>query len=143
MKKIFLILSVLSLLVCNAQDTKVVDYEQYDNLPYVLANIDLKKTVEKALFKNAFFIKAFVISDTKLKNHSVGEILHSIYITTNQDGPYIKGKLYKIVGLINPKILSIEEVKDTIKGKVVLKVRVKLVSGAALKRNIENFIFEL
>ena len=113
MKRIILALILTISFSCESQSKKthIVSNEE---LNYVLSNIYIEKIERKELFNAEAYLTIFEIADSKITKDNAfpetDEILSSYYITVIPDGDYyITSKLFKIEGLINPKIITINE----------------------------------
>ena len=140
MKYIIAILFTFSFLSCKAQVLEIKDLSNQQGLNYILANILIERTYKKELFKGGQYLTIFQINDSKItpSNYFEGtdEILDSYLISVVPDGDYYPGsKLYKIGGILNPKIL---EIKEIISPKFIIKIE----HGVYDKRKIETFEFE-
>ena len=101
---------ILALALCTCADNKRLKKD----INYIFARINLKNIISKELYDRGIFIKIFEISDSKatLKIISEGteEFLSSYIISVVSDGDYYTGsKLYKVEGLLNPKIIEIQK----------------------------------
>tara|TARA_B110000240_G_scaffold198066_1_gene256137 strand:+ start:3685 stop:4116 length:432 start_codon:yes stop_codon:yes gene_type:complete len=114
MRKIITLITLLTFLSCSSQNLKIKDFSDKKDINYIFARINLKNIISKELYDRGIFIKIFEISDSKatLKNISEGteEFLSSYIISVVSDGDYYTGsKLYKVEGLLNPKIIEIQK----------------------------------
>tara|TARA_B110001450_G_C17647014_1_gene491648 strand:+ start:1697 stop:2128 length:432 start_codon:yes stop_codon:yes gene_type:complete len=114
MRKIITLITLLTFLSCSSQNLKIKDFSGKKDINYIFARINLKNIISKELYDRGIFIKIFEISDSKatLKIISEGteEFLSSYIISVVSDGDYYTGsKLYKVEGLLNPKIIEIQK----------------------------------
>jgi len=140
MKKIiiFFLLS-LSFLNCSiSQKLKVEDVSDNLDLNYILANI-WTNSVNEELWNGGQYIKVFKMNDSKATPEGYFEgydgVLESLLISAMPDGDYYTlSKLYKIVGILNPKIIEIKENNFP-------KFSVKIEHGPAKNRKTELIEF--
>jgi len=141
MKKLVLILTLLTI-NCNSQELKVIELveEEYSEMKYIFARIVPEFTVQKELYKGGLFLTIFLISDSKATPEKIfpgtEEFLDSYFVSITEDGDYYSGsKLYKIEGLINPKILEIKETNYP-------KFYIKIEHGFNKNKRIKLFEFK-
>ncbi len=149
MKNTVLFLSLLLFLSCKAQKNKienfsnekmVQDISHQDDINYFLSRIDIKKSINKKVFEGAMHLNIFTLSDPKSSsNKSIEEgteVFYTSYLVSiSPDGDYTKSKLYKIEGLVAPKILEIKE------GNYPYFF-IKVEYGNATERKTKSFKFE-
>ncbi len=114
MKKTVFILVILFSISCASQKQIVKDLSSSSDSNYILANIYKTLYNSHSLYKNSFYLRAYLMSDSKStpENYSEGtdEVASSILISVKPDGDYYTtSKLYKIEMLYNPKIIEIKE----------------------------------
>ncbi|WP_300024092.1 hypothetical protein [uncultured Maribacter sp.] len=111
--KFIVILSVFIFVSSCRGQQKIIDLSDSQNLSYYIANIKKCNFLKKNMFDDSFFISIFEILETRtdINNFSEGKELSSSYlISILPDGDYYSSsKLFKIEGLINPKIVEILE----------------------------------
>lgn len=124
---------------CKAQKLNTKELSSNFDMNYVLARIFPNSLVSKQLYKDSQFLTIFKISDSKItpENYSEGdEFLISYFISVAPDGDsYTNSKLYKIEGLINPKITEIKETTFP-------NFSIKIEHGSYDKRKVENLNFK-
>ncbi|AWW32638.1 hypothetical protein DN752_22195 [Echinicola strongylocentroti] len=81
---------------------------------YVLSNIDKVDYSFYGLYERSFFVSVYTIFDTKATPEGSFEghdnVLSSILVSVKPDGDYYtESDLYKIEGLLDPKVLGIAE----------------------------------
>lgn len=135
--KIFIpILFIFFFVNCKAQ--KIKDLSSNQEMNYIFARI-YTKSITKELYDGILFVTIYEISDSNAtpEDFSEGEeFLYSYLISVIPDGDYYSySKLYKVEGLINPKIL---EIKETIFPMFSIKIE----HGDYKNRKIEVFEFE-
>jgi hypothetical protein len=113
MKKIIIVLSCLFTLFCCKAQKNVIDISEFKKTNYLISNIINTEIVLKEMFKGSFYVNIFEISDSKISKKTINEgveVLSSYLISCIPDGDYYtSSKLFKIQGLLNPKIKNINE----------------------------------
>jgi len=137
---IFILTFLLSFWSCSSQEILVRNLDYNFEMNYILARIDhTKGIINKELYNRGLFITVFEMSDSKATpKERMEDFLRSYIISVTPDGDYYSySKLYKIEGLIIPKVL---EIKET----TALNFSVKIEHGSYRdnKRKIEIFEFE-
>ena len=140
MKYIITILLTFLFFSCKAQLPKVKNLSNHQQLNYIFANIFPEKTIKKELFQGSFYVNIFQMSDSKATPKGYfgdgHEILYSFIVSVIPDGEYSSSALYKIEGLIIPKII---EIKESTYPKFIIKIE----HGSFLeKRKVKSFEFE-
>lgn len=102
--------------VSQEQIVKKIDLSNQQELNYIFSRIVEKKPIVKSLYKDGLFVTIIEISDSKATPENLFEgycaSVSSFYISVYPDGDgYTSSKLYKIEGLIHPKIIGISETK--------------------------------
>ena len=141
MKKVMTILLFLAFISCNAQLPKVKNLSNDQQLSYIFANIFPKEIIKKELYNQGLYVTIYKMSDSKAtpKNYfgDGHEVLYSLIVSVAPDGEYSNSALYKIEGLIIPKVL---EIKETTAPN--FSVKIEHGSYRDNKRKIEIFEFE-
>ena len=107
---------------------------------YIFSRIDYTKgIINKELYNRGLFVTVFEISDSKATpKERMEDFLRSYIISVTPDGDYYSySNLYKIEGLIIPKVL---EIKETTAPNFSIKIEHG--SYRDNKRKIEIFEFE-
>ena len=112
MRNIILLGLALAVSSCSGQVKDIS--KDFKEMNYVLARMYSEKPLKRELFNGGIFVTVFKFSDSKnTPNDSfkeTDESLDSYLISSTIDGDsYIKSKLHKIGGLLNPKIKKIKE----------------------------------
>jgi len=123
-----------------AQKIEVKDISKDSSVSYILANINKQNYTFYKLYNGSFFINIFTMTDPKATKEGVfeetDEILLSILISVVSDGDYsINNKLFKIEGLVNPKIVEIQETKFP-------GFNIAVESGFFNKRKVNTYTFK-
>lgn len=99
---------------CKSQEN-VIEISNFNETNYLISNIIKTLKISKEMFKGSFYINIFEISDSKISEKNINEgeeVLSSYLISCIPDGDYYSSsKLFKIQGLLNPKIKNIKERK--------------------------------
>ncbi|QDH80188.1 hypothetical protein FKX85_14525 [Echinicola soli] len=114
--KLFIVIILTSACLLNfkAQSSVVQDISDELSLNYVLSNIDKVDYSFYGLYERSFFVSVYTIFDTKAtpKGYFEGHdsVLSSVLVSVMPDGDYYtKSNLYKIEGLLDPKVQGIAE----------------------------------
>jgi len=141
MKKVIVVLMIGILnLSCKAQQPILKDLSKDNDTNYIFARINPANIITKELYNRGLFATIYEISDSKATpdNFSEGteEFLLSYIISIVEDGDYYSGsKLYKLEGLIYPRILEVKETSYP-------KFSVTIEHGIYGNRKTESFILE-
>jgi hypothetical protein len=120
MKKTNLIVLLLLCMSCysqkNTEIIKSIDLSANQEMNYIFARIHDTAPFSKELFKRGLFVRIFELSDSKATPEGLFEgydgIVSSFIISVSPDGDYYSGsELYKIEGLILPKIIAVKELE--------------------------------
>jgi hypothetical protein len=116
---------------------KKIDLSSYQEMNYIFARIHNSKPISKEFYKGSLYATIFHLSDSKATPDSLFEgydgMVSSYIISITPDGDYYSwSKLYKIEGLINPKILEIEETEYP-------NFAIKIEEGFFNNRKVINF----
>ena len=139
MKKIIFLAALFCHFSCTAQSPTVKDLSSLKDLNYIFARINPKNTVSEELYKRGLFVTIYELSDSKATpDEYMEDFLSSYIISVTPDGDYYypDSKLYKIEGLVIPKILEIKEIKPP------TSFTIKIEYGAVGERKIKEFKFE-
>ena len=125
---------------CLAQNKVIQNLDSKVELKYVLANINLDETKAVSLWNGGQYIKIYKIKDSKAtpanEFNGYDGVLESIYISSMPDGDYYTSSaLYKIEGLLNPKIIDVKEGDE-------FKFIISLEHGPAKDRKTASYTFE-
>ncbi|SFT43541.1 hypothetical protein SAMN04489724_0743 [Algoriphagus locisalis] len=136
-KVILFALSSLFLIDCNAQSNAVQDLSDEKSLSYVLATIEEVVYSNHELYNRSFFVNVYIMSDSKATPEGYFEgydgVLSSVLVSIAPDGDYYTAsQLYKIEGILNPKIL---EMKETSYPEFVLSIE----HGEATSRKVVEY----
>lgn len=113
MKKIIgILLFIVITISCDAQNIKVKDISKNADMNYFMANILPAKTISKEIYNGGLFVNIFQLNDSKATDKAMFEeydgVASSFLVSVIPDGDYYtSSKLFKIEGLINPEIKSI------------------------------------
>ncbi len=113
MKKIIgILLFIVINISCDAQNIHVVDISKNADMNYLIANILPAKTINKEIYNGGLYVNIFQLNDPKSTDKALFEgydgVASSFLVSIIPDGDYyISSKLFKIEGLINPEIKSI------------------------------------
>jgi len=113
MNKYLNLIFVLIFLNCSSQNIKKIDLTHNKEFNYSLANLYLKNT--KKIDLENFHVTIFEQSDplhSPDDNSEGDETLISLIISVVNDGEYANSKLYKLEGLVNPKIVSVKAIDN-------------------------------
>lgn len=131
--KLFLLFSITT---CAAQ-TKVIDYSGKKEINYILSNLKRPHKLSQPIYNGAYFLSVYEITDSRasIKNlNESEEIFSSIFISLTPDGDYYTtSRLYKIERLMNPEIISIEEM-------VFPKLEISIEHGNQNYRKIDKLV---
>lgn len=105
----------IQILNCKAQGN-LIEMTANPDLNYYFSNISEVNIKNHSLFSRAMFVNVSTINDAKATPDNYFEvydgILQSIFISVKPDGDYYSwSKLYKIEGILNPEIITINELK--------------------------------
>jgi len=100
---------------CKAQG-KLIEMTVNTNLNYYFSNISEVNVINHSLFSRAMFLNVYTVNDAKATPDDYFEgydgVLQSLFIAVKPDGDYYSwSKLYKIESILNPKIITINELK--------------------------------
>ena len=135
MKNIISILLIFFFISCKAQ--KIKDLSENKEMNYIFARTS-KNVIVKELYNRGLFVTIFQLSDSKATpDEYMEDFLSSYMISVVPDGDYYShSKLYKLEGLIIPKII---EIKESVYPKFIIKIEY----GSFLeKRKVKSFEFE-
>ncbi len=107
-------LFLLSSSSCKAQNPKLIELSDVNQLNYYLANIWKGPILQKEIYSNGFYIKVFEMEDSKATPKDLFEgydgVLSSLLVSVMPDGDYYtKSRLYKIQSMLNPTNIEINE----------------------------------
>ncbi|PCI11699.1 MAG: hypothetical protein COB73_01590 [Flavobacteriaceae bacterium] len=109
------------------------------DLNYIIANISIENSFERNLFNDGLFVKIFKMSDFRATPEGyfegTDEVLSSYLVSVSPDGNYVSSKLYKIKGILNPKIIDVI-------GLAYPTFQIKIEYGAYNNRKIELLEFD-
>ena len=113
MRKFILIL-IFATLSCKGQEVKKIDLSGESEMNYIFARISNSKPNSKWLYNYGLHVNIFKLSDSKATPKGQFKEYHgslvSYLVSIAPDGDYyVWSKLYKIEGLLNPKIIEIKE----------------------------------
>ncbi|MBN4047103.1 hypothetical protein JYU05_01000 [bacterium AH-315-P13] len=101
------------LLSCSSQEILVRNLDYNSEMNYIFSRINPTTIYKEGLYNGGVFVTVYKMSDSKTtpEDYSEGhEFLSSLIISVTPDGDYYSySKLYKIEGLIIPKVLEIKE----------------------------------
>ncbi len=124
MKNIAFLISITLFLSCKSQKNTIERFPQRvvaenisnkKDLNYYLSSINIRKSSYESLFGGGVNLRIFTLVDPlSTSNKSITEETEEFFITylisVTPDGDfYTQSKLYKIEGLIFPKIIEIQE----------------------------------
>jgi hypothetical protein len=140
-KAVSILILCLTLWSCSSQAPIVKSLDNNSEMNYVLANI-WKPNIKKELWNGGLYVKIFEMKDSKATPEGFFEgydgVLESLLISAIPDGDnYTNSKLYKIEGILNPKVI---EIKETTAPNFSIKVEHG--SYRDNKRKIEIFEFK-
>ena len=139
-KVIFILISYLTFWSCSSQEILVRNLDYNSEMNYVFARIDYtKRIINKELYRGGLFVTIYEMSDSKATpKERMEDFSRSYIISVTPDGDYYSNSnLYKIEGLIIPKVL---EIKETTARN--FSVKIEHGSYRDNKRKIEVFEFE-
>jgi hypothetical protein len=140
MKKVlFILILFLTFWSCSSQETIVKNLVYNTEMNYIFSRINTATIYKEKLYKEGLFITIYEMTDSKATPiEYIEDFLSSYIVSAVPDGDYYSySKLYKIEGLINPKIL---EIKETTAPNFSIKIEHG--SYRDNKRKIEIFEFE-
>jgi len=143
MKKVVIIILFLNTISCNAQQAILEDLSGYEEMNYTFASITStgivkQEKIKKRLFGGGLYINVYEMIDSKSTPNNYSPDTHEnltsfiVSVVGDDDLAYIPGKLYKITGMYNPKILEIKEAKYP-------KISIKIEHGSFDNRKTEAF----
>lgn len=105
----------IQILNCKAQG-ELIEMTANNDLNYYFSNISEVNLKNHSLFSRAMFVNVYTVNDPKATPDNYFEgydgILQSLFIAVKPDGDYYSwSKLYKIESILNPKIITINELK--------------------------------
>lgn len=105
----------IQILNCEAQG-ELIEITDNTDLNYYFSNISKVNVKNHSLFSRAMFLNVYTVDDAKATPDNYFEgydgILQSLFIAVKPDGDYYSwSKLYKIEGILNPEIITINELK--------------------------------
>ena len=115
MRKIIIFLGVLYFsLGCFSQKLDMIDISNQKEMNYHFANLKSDQIFRYSLFNNGIYATIFQMSDSratpKYYFEETDEVFESLIVSIIPDGDYYTiSKLYKIQGLLKPKILRVSE----------------------------------
>ena len=140
MKNYLIVIMSFMALSCKAQySAKLIDLSENAETNYIVANI-LRIVSQDEIYGGGMFVKTFLMSDSKATPEGLFEgtdtNLSSLLISVIPDGDYYShSKLYKIEGMVGPKVLGVIENEHP-------KFSIKIEHGFINERKIENFEFD-
>ena len=141
MKTIFLGSLLFYIVGCNAQSNLVKDISEEKKTNYFLAVLDIDKTKQFRLNKGDFYVKTYIIYDSNATKEEHFEeydgVIQSVLISIIPDGDYYTdSKLFKIEGLYNPRVLSVNKTEDE---NYVISIE----SGLSNKKKVLDYNFSV
>jgi len=132
-------MSLFFFIRCTSQNIKIKDYTNTAEMSYFFARINPTNIITKELYDRGLYIKVFEISDSKATPENsfdeTDEFLSSYIISIVPDGDYYtSSKLYKLEGLLNPKIIEIRK-------EIYPNFLIIIESGTFKTKKIETFKF--
>lgn len=126
--------------IAMAQERSLKDLSNEASANYILASIYKMEQVSYPLFKGTLFLNIYVMHDSNSTPAGTFDgydgVLSSILISIAPDGDYYSvSKLYKIEGLLDPKVIAIKEGND-------LSFTISVESGSKEQRETETFIMD-
>lgn len=119
MKKISLIIILLLCINCKGQQPLIEDLSNNSELNYIFSFLEPQKVIYKEFYNQFLFIRIYPIDDWLSTPNNFSptdgeDVLGSYFISVKTADSYSninKGKLFKIEGMYNSKILEVKESK--------------------------------
>lgn len=105
----------IQILNCKAQGD-LIEMTDNTDMIYYFSNISQVNLINHSLFSRAIFVNVYTVNDSKATPDNYFEgydgVLQSLFISIKPDGDYYSwSKLFKIEGVLNPEIITINELK--------------------------------
>jgi len=138
-KVIFILILCLTFWSCSSQEILVKNLDDNSEMNYIFSRINPTTIYKDELYKGGLYITIYEMSDSKATpKERIEDFLSSYIISVRPDSDYYSySKLYKIEGLIIPKII---EIKETVAPNFSIKIEHG--SYRDNKRKMEIFEFE-
>ena len=130
----------MQILNCKAQGD-LIEMTDNTDLNYYFSNISHVNLKNHSLFSDAIFVDVYTIYDSNATPDNYFEgydgVLQSLLIAVKPDGDYYSwSNLFKIEGVLNPEIISINELKYP-------KFEIVVEFGNKKSRDSKSYIFSL